>query len=127
MVMSDLSGKIVLVTGAAGAIGSAIMRAIKQASGTAIRADLPAKPGIDTALDVSLEADWQRTTADIEHKYGRLDGLVNAAGVAVFTGLPNLSFTLIVTCVVKPTPTDGLPTCTVVFRELGTSCCTVTV
>jgi 3(or 17)beta-hydroxysteroid dehydrogenase len=81
MVMSDLSGKIVLVTGAAGAIGSAIMQAIKQASGTAIGADLPAKPGIDTALDVSLEADWQRATADIEHKYGRLDGLVNAAGV----------------------------------------------
>jgi NAD(P)-dependent dehydrogenase (short-subunit alcohol dehydrogenase family) len=79
--MSDLSGKIVLVTGAAGAIGSAIMQAIKQASGTAIGADLPAKPGIDTALDVSLEADWQRTTADIENKYGRLDGLVNAAGV----------------------------------------------
>ena len=79
--MSDLSGKIVLVTGAAGAIGSAIMQAIKQASGTAIGADLPAKPGIDTALDVSLEADWQRATADIEHKYGRLDGLVNAAGV----------------------------------------------
>jgi NAD(P)-dependent dehydrogenase (short-subunit alcohol dehydrogenase family) len=81
MVMSDLSGKIVLVTGAAGAIGSAIMQAIKQASGTAIGADLPAKPGVDTALDVSLEADWQRTTTDIEHKYGRLDGLVNAAGV----------------------------------------------
>jgi 3(or 17)beta-hydroxysteroid dehydrogenase len=79
--MSDLSGKIVLVTGAAGAIGSAIMQAIKQASGTAIGADLPAKPGIDTALDVSLEPDWQRATADIEHKYGRLDGLVNAAGV----------------------------------------------
>ena len=81
MVMSDLSGKIVLVTGAAGAIGNAIMQAIKQASGTAIGADLPAKPGVDTALDVSLEADWQRTATDIGHKYGRLDGLVNAAGV----------------------------------------------
>jgi 3(or 17)beta-hydroxysteroid dehydrogenase len=81
MVMPDLSGKIVLVTGAAGAIGNAIMQAIKQASGTAIGADLPAKPGVDTALDVSLEADWQRTATDIGHKYGRLDGLVNAAGV----------------------------------------------
>jgi 3(or 17)beta-hydroxysteroid dehydrogenase len=79
--MADLSGKIVLVTGAAGAIGSAIMQSIKQASGTAIGGDLRGKPGIDMAIDVSDEADWQRTAADIERKYGRLDGLVNAAGV----------------------------------------------
>ena len=52
--MVDLSGKIVLVTGAAGAIGSAVVQAIKQASGTAIGRDLPGKPGIDTILDVSL-------------------------------------------------------------------------
>jgi NAD(P)-dependent dehydrogenase (short-subunit alcohol dehydrogenase family) len=79
--MVDLSGKIVLVTGAAGAIGSAVVRAIRQASGTAIGSDLPGKPGIDTILDVALESDWQRTNADIEQKYGRLDGLVNAAGI----------------------------------------------
>jgi len=79
--MVDLSGKIVLVTGAAGAIGSAVVQAIKQASGTAIGSDLPGKPGIDTILDVALESDWQRTNADIEQKYGRLDGLVNAAGI----------------------------------------------
>ena len=79
--MVDLSGKIVLVTGAAGAIGSAVVQAIKQASGTAIGGDLRGKPGIDTVIDVSAEADWQRTAADIERKYGRLDGLVNAAGI----------------------------------------------
>ena len=79
--MVDLSGKIVLVTGAGGTIGSAIVQAVKQASGIAIASDLPGKPGIDTVLDVSLEPDWQRAIADIEHKYGRLDGLANAAGV----------------------------------------------
>jgi 3(or 17)beta-hydroxysteroid dehydrogenase len=92
MVMPDLSEKIVLVTGAAGAIGSAIMQAIKQASGTAIGGDLPGKPGIDMAFDVSLEADWQRTTADIEHKYGRLDGLVNAAGVVAVGSIEMTEF-----------------------------------
>jgi len=79
--MVDLSEKIVLVTGAAGAIGGAIVQAIKQASGIAIGSDLPGKPGIDVVLDVTNETDWQRATADIEQKYGRLDGLVNAAGI----------------------------------------------
>jgi 3(or 17)beta-hydroxysteroid dehydrogenase len=90
--MVDLSGKIVLVTGAAGTIGSAIMQAIKQASGVAIGSDLSGKVGVDTILDVSLETDWQRTTADIEQKYGRLDGLVNAAGVVAVGSIEMTEF-----------------------------------
>ena len=90
--MVDLSGKIVLVTGAAGAIGSAVVRAIRQASGTAIDSDLPGKPGIDTILDVALESDWQRTNADIEQKYGRLDGLVNAAGIVAVGSIEMTEF-----------------------------------
>ena len=90
--MVDLSGKIVLVTGAAGTIGSAVVQAIKQASGTAIGSDLPGKPGIDTVLDVSLESDWQRTNADIEQKYGRLDGLVNAAGIVAVGSIEMTEF-----------------------------------
>jgi NAD(P)-dependent dehydrogenase (short-subunit alcohol dehydrogenase family) len=80
--MSDLTGKIVLVTGAAGAIGTAIAAAIRSAGGTAIATDLAAGAGIDMRLDVTLEADWQRAAADLERRYGRLDGLVNAAGIA---------------------------------------------
>jgi 3(or 17)beta-hydroxysteroid dehydrogenase len=90
--MVDLSGKIVLVTGAAGAIGSAVVQAIKEASGTAIGSDLPGKPGIDTILDVALESDWQRTNADIEQKYGRLDGLVNAAGIVAVGSIEMTEF-----------------------------------
>lgn len=90
--MVDLSGKIILVTGAAGAIGSAVVQAIKQASGTAIGSDLPGKPGIDTILDVALETDWQRTNADIEQKYGRLDGLVNAAGIVAVGSIEMTEF-----------------------------------
>jgi 3(or 17)beta-hydroxysteroid dehydrogenase len=90
--MADLSGKIVLVTGAAGTIGSAIMQAIKQTSGIAIGCDLPGKPGVDRILDVSLETDWQRTTADIEQQYGRLDGLVNAAGVTAVGSIERTEF-----------------------------------
>jgi len=90
--MVDLSGKIVLVTGAAGALGRAVVQAIKQASGTAIGSDLPGKPGIDTILDVALESDWQRTNADIEQKYGRLDGLVNAAGIVAVGSIEMTEF-----------------------------------
>jgi 3(or 17)beta-hydroxysteroid dehydrogenase len=79
--MTDLSGKIVLITGAAGAIGSSVTQAVKAAGGTAIASDLGAGPGIDAALDVTAEADWQRVIAEIENTHGHLDGLVNAAGI----------------------------------------------
>jgi len=76
--MRDLGGKIVLVTGAAGAIGAAVVEAVRAAGGTAIATDLAGRPGIDAALDVTAEADWQRVVGGI----ARLDGLVNAAGIA---------------------------------------------
>ena len=38
--MADLTGKIILVTGAAGAIGAAVTAAVKRAGGTAIASDL---------------------------------------------------------------------------------------
>lgn len=80
--MTDLKNKIVLVTGAGGAIGAATVAAIKAAGGTAIASDLKPSAGAPT-LDVTSEADWQRVTAEIEAAHGRLDGLVNAAGIAV--------------------------------------------
>jgi len=90
--MADLKGKIVLVTGAAGAIGSAVVAAVKSADGTAIATDLAGAKGIDTPLDVTAEADWQRVTADIERKHGRLDGLVNAAGIAAVGSIEKTDF-----------------------------------
>jgi 3(or 17)beta-hydroxysteroid dehydrogenase len=80
--LADLTNKIVLITGAAGAIGAAMVKAVKGVGGTAIATDIVTGAGIDAALDVTAESDWQRVTADIERKHGRLDGLVNAAGIA---------------------------------------------
>jgi 3(or 17)beta-hydroxysteroid dehydrogenase len=80
--MNDaLAGHIVLVTGAAGTLGRAMCEAIEQAGGTAIRSDL-AGQGSGIALDVTREADWQTAVAEIERAHGRLDGLVNNAGIA---------------------------------------------
>jgi len=86
--MANLNNKIVLVTGAAGAIGSAIVSAVKHAGGKTIASDLSGRPGIDTVLDVTAEADWQRATAGID----RLDGLVNAAGIAVVANIEKTDF-----------------------------------
>jgi len=87
-----LQSKIVLVTGAAGAIGGAIVAAVRDAGGTPIATDLASGPGIDFVLDVTSEANWQIVVAEIEKKHGRLDGLVNAAGIAVVGSIEKTDF-----------------------------------
>ncbi|HTT49201.1 MAG TPA: SDR family oxidoreductase [Pseudolabrys sp.] len=86
--MTDLKDKIVLVTGAAGAIGAAVTAAIRRAGGSAIASDLAG----EVALDVTSESDWQRVTAAIEARHGRLDGLVNAAGIVALGTVEQLDF-----------------------------------
>ena len=90
--MADLKDKIILLTGAAGSIGAAVTAAIRRAGGTAIATDLSGNAGIDAALDVTLEDDWRRVTADIGRQHGRLDGLVNAAGIVALGSVEQLDF-----------------------------------
>jgi 3(or 17)beta-hydroxysteroid dehydrogenase len=92
--MADLSGKIVLVTGAAGAIGGAVVAAIRSAGGTAIATDLAGRADIEISLDVTAEPDWQRVAGTLEQKHGRLDGLVNAAGIAAVGSVEKTDFAL---------------------------------
>jgi NAD(P)-dependent dehydrogenase (short-subunit alcohol dehydrogenase family) len=88
----DLNDKIILITGAAGAIGGAIAAAVKAQGGIVIASDLKEGAGIDETLDVTSEADWQRLTASIAATHGRLDGLVNAAGIAVVGSIEKTDF-----------------------------------
>jgi 3(or 17)beta-hydroxysteroid dehydrogenase len=90
--MTELKEKVVLVTGAAGAIGAAVVAAVRRAGGTAIATDLAGSAGIDAALDVTAEADWQRVAADVERQHGRLNGLVNAAGIAAVGSIEKTDF-----------------------------------
>jgi NAD(P)-dependent dehydrogenase (short-subunit alcohol dehydrogenase family) len=87
-----LADKIVLITGAAGAIGQAVADAVTAAGGTAIGSDLVARDGVQHALDVASEQDWLRVVGEIGKAHGRLDGLVNAAGLAAVGNIEDTDF-----------------------------------
>src|SRR5215210_1128177 len=90
--MGRLRDKVILITGAAGGIGSAVAEAVVRNGGIAIVSDLAGRAGIDHSLDVTSEADWQRVIDAIGASAGRLDGLVNAAGIAVVGTVDDTDF-----------------------------------
>jgi len=89
--MARLKDKIVLITGASGAVGKAVVEAVKAADGTAISSDL-AGLGAEHKLDVTSEMDWLQVIANVGRAYGRLDGLVNAAGIAALGNIEETDF-----------------------------------
>src|SRR5262249_6874040 len=81
--MPRLSDRPVLVTGAAGAIGAAVCRAILDAGGFVIGCDLQHGEHVEHVLDRTGEDDWQAAIERIAASGRGLAGLVNAAGVFV--------------------------------------------
>ena len=77
----SLTGHVVLITGAAGTLGRATAEAVRAAGGAVVATDLNPGEGVDLAHDVTTEADWARVIAEIDTSHGRLDGLVNNAGI----------------------------------------------
>jgi 3(or 17)beta-hydroxysteroid dehydrogenase len=78
---AQLKDHIVLVTGALGTLGTAMCMAIEAAGGKAIRSDMGSRGKVDITLDVTSEEDWKAAMAEIGRAHGRLDGLVNNAGI----------------------------------------------
>ncbi len=78
------SGRIILVTGAASGIGRRTAERLITEGAVVHGADLAqvAIAGVTAhRLDVTSETDWQALAETIIKEHGRLDGLVNAAGV----------------------------------------------
>jgi 3alpha(or 20beta)-hydroxysteroid dehydrogenase len=77
--------KIVVVTGAAGGQGAAEARALAAEGATVIATDLhlpELEPPITCReLDVTVQEAWSELGAWIEARHGRVDGLVNNAGI----------------------------------------------
>lgn len=91
--MDRLKGKVAIITGAAKGLGEADARLFAQEGAQVILADVDVKNGERVAAeigtkaafmrhDVRHESEWEKLIADVTKKYGRLDVLVNNAGVA---------------------------------------------
>ncbi|WP_136709472.1 glucose 1-dehydrogenase [Agromyces sp. H66] len=91
--MSELEGRIAIVTGGARGLGEAYVRALHAAGAEVVIADLLADEGEAlardlgprarfTPLDVTDEEAWTRVVADTADALGGVDVLVNNAGIA---------------------------------------------
>ncbi len=91
--MARLDGKAVLITGAASGIGRATAGLLAGEGATVALADIDEAGGREAAqaidgavfhrLDVTDETDWARVTGAVVERLGRLDGLVNGAGIVL--------------------------------------------
>jgi len=90
--MARLSGKVIIITGAAKGLGAADARMAAQEGAQVILTDVDEEAGRTVALeiggsakfvrhDVTQESEWQDLVVGVMREHGRLDGLVNNAGI----------------------------------------------
>jgi 3(or 17)beta-hydroxysteroid dehydrogenase len=89
----ELSGQVAIVTGGASGIGAASVALLSAAGAAVVVADLQAakdgprdKGGRFVQHDVTSEESWQALLADVLGREGRLDVMVNNAGISGGTG-----------------------------------------
>ena len=90
-----LDNKVALVTGGAQGIGAEVVRALSEMGAAVVISDRDVEQGEKLTaelqdkgatasfvkLDVGNESDWQAAIAIVEERYGRLDIMVNNAGI----------------------------------------------
>ena len=80
----DLSGRVALVTGAAGQLGRAFTASLRDMGATVVETDAAPRQG-EWELDITDESSVQSCCERIRSEHGRLDILVNNAGIGVYT------------------------------------------
>ncbi|MDR7255128.1 3alpha(or 20beta)-hydroxysteroid dehydrogenase [Nocardioides sp. BE266] len=89
------AGKVVVVTGAARGQGAEEARALAAEGATVVATDVldfaPTDAYVQRRLDVTDADGWAALATWIEAEHGRVDGLVNNAGVAARERLPHVS------------------------------------
>jgi 3alpha(or 20beta)-hydroxysteroid dehydrogenase len=94
--MGKLDGRVVLVTGAARGQGEQEARLFREEGAEVVVADVLDDQGQDLAkeigalyvhLDVGREEEWRAAVDTVVEAYGRVDGLVNNAGILRFNSL----------------------------------------
>jgi len=100
--MKRLHEKIAIITGAAHGMGAATARLFAREGATVIVADVHESDGRSVAnelggaasfyrLDVSIESEWEKLVAAVIARRGRIDALVNNAGVVHFSLIDQLT------------------------------------
>ncbi len=92
----SVDGLVILVTGANGGIGRAICAELSAGGAAVIATDL-AENARDVTCDTYHQHDvtdpdaWARVAADIAARHGRLDALVNNAGISIVSSIEDNS------------------------------------
>ena len=92
----SLDGTVALVTGARGGIGQALCSALSGAGAKVIasgRGEPSSTLNADSWMlhDVTSAADWSRIVTAIRERYGRLDCLINNAGLSMVQSIGSLA------------------------------------